>query len=190
MDKMTNDSAWSAAFLDRDGVINKDVDFLSSPSDIEILPWAAEAIKRLNEKGIPVVVVTNQSGVARGYFSEMTLADIHEKMKKLLAREGASIDAIYYCPHLPEADKEEYAIECDCRKPAPGMILKAAKELNIDPARSFLVGDSERDIEAGNSAGCYTIMVASIMPEKTAADAVVGNLREAVELVLNGDVKP
>lgn len=189
MDKIKNESVWSAAFLDRDGVINKDVDFPRSASDVEILPWVAESIKRLNDQGVLVVVVTNQSGVARGYFSETTLADIHEKIRNLLAEKGARIDAIYYCPHLPGADNEEYAIECDCRKPAPGMILQAASELGIDPARSFLVGDSERDIEAGKSAGCYTFLVASVLPEKTAADVVVGNLREAVELVLNGDVK-
>jgi len=136
-----------AVFLDRDGTIARDVPYCSRPEDFELLPGAAEGIKLLNEHGFKVVVVTNQSGIARGYFTERTLAEIHDKMITQLAEHGARVDAIYYCPHHPDDN-------CDCRKPKPKMVFQAARDLDIDLSQSYVVGDSEMDVELARQAGC------------------------------------
>ncbi len=136
-----------AVFIDRDGTIARDVPYCSRPEDFELLPGAAEGIRILNEQGFKVVVVTNQSGIARGYFTEEMLTQIHQKMLRELARRGAHIDAIYYCPHHPDDG-------CDCRKPKPKLVLQAARDLNIDLAQSYVIGDSEMDIELARQAGC------------------------------------
>ena len=136
-----------AVFLDRDGTIARDVPYCSRPEDFELLPGAAEAIRLLNEYGFKVVIVTNQSGIARGYFTERMLARIHDKMQKELAKQGAHVDAIYYCPHHPDDN-------CDCRKPKPKMVLQAAVDLDIDLNQSYVIGDSEMDIELARRAGC------------------------------------
>lgn len=136
-----------AVFLDRDGTINRDVPYCSRPEDFDLLPGAAEAIELLNEHGFKVVVVTNQSGIARGYFTEGMLASIHDKMQKELAKHGAHVDAIYYCPHHPDDN-------CECRKPKPKMILQAVRDLDIDLSQSYVIGDSEMDVELARRAGC------------------------------------
>lgn len=141
-----------AVFLDRDGVINRDVPYCSSPEDFELLPGAVEGILILNRNYFKVVVVTNQSGVARGYFTEATLSAIHDRMKHDLAKYGAHIDAIYYCPHHPDD-------RCICRKPSDYMLLQAASQMNIDLKLSCVVGDSEADIAMGKKAGCKTFLV-------------------------------
>ena len=141
-----------AVFLDRDGTMAKDVNYCAHPEDFELFPNTAKAIKLLHEHGLKVIVVTNQSGIARGYFTEETLAQIHEKMNEELAKEGAWVDGIYYCPHHPDDN-------CDCRKPKPKLVLQAAKEHNIDLKRSFVVGDLEMDIGLGKAAGCRTILI-------------------------------
>lgn len=141
-----------AVFLDRDGTINEEVGYLDNPADLRLIPGAAEAIRLLNDAGVPVIVVTNQAGIGRGYFSEARVKAIHERLAKLLAAHGAHLNAIYYCPHHPDDG-------CDCRKPNPGMLKRAAEEHGIDLGRSFVVGDKVSDVEAGRRAGCRTVLV-------------------------------
>lgn len=152
-----------AVFLDRDGTINKYVGFLRSPEEMELLPGAAEAIKRINESGYLAIVVTNQPVIARGEVTVEQLDEIHNKLETLLGQEGAYLDAIYYCPHHPDkgfpGEIPELKIDCDCRKPKPGMLLKAAEDFNIDLSQSWMIGDDERDMEAGKAAGCQTVLV-------------------------------
>jgi len=146
-------------FLDRDGTINEEVNYLSHPEQLRLITGAAEAIKSLNRAGFKVVVVTNQAGVARGYFTEPTVREIHEALEKKLGEQGARVDAIYYCPHHPAAGLGVYRQDCNCRKPKPGMLEKAAIELNIDLRESFVVGDKISDLEAGLAVGCRNILV-------------------------------
>jgi len=149
-----------AVFLDRDGVITKEPPYYAHKIDqLELIPKSAEAISLLNESGFKVIVVSNQSGVARGYYQEKDIDIYNKAMKKKLEDKGAFINAIYYCPHYPEATIKEYRIDCDCRKPKPGMLKRAKKDLDLDLKCSFLVGDKMSDIEAGYRAGCKTILV-------------------------------
>ena len=164
-----------AVFLDRDGTIARDIHYCSCPEDFELFPDTAKAIKLLNEHGFKVIVVTNQSGIARGYFTEETLAKIHQKMKDELAKEGAFIDAIYYCPHHPDDG-------CDCRKPKPKLMLRAAREHNINLKHSFVVGDLQMDAELGRAVGCKTVLISE--DEATGTDAVAPDLLEAVHTIL------
>lgn len=154
-----------AIFLDRDGTINKYVGFLRNIDDFELIDGVAEAIRKINESGYLAVVVTNQPVVARGEVSFEELEEIHNKMETLLGKEGAYLDAIYYCPHHPhkgyEGERPELKIDCDCRKPKPGMLLKAAVDFNIDLSRSWMVGDGENDIQAGINAGCKTVLLSN-----------------------------
>ena len=149
-----------AVFLDRDGTIIEDVGYLDECSKIRFLPRVSEAIKLLNENGFKVIVATNQSGVARGYFTEETVREINRYIQESLAKQGALIDKTYYCPHHIEGTVEEYMKECHCRKPNPGMIKEAAGEYDIDLKGSFVIGDESTDIEAGHGAGCKTILLA------------------------------
>lgn len=149
-----------AVFLDRDGVITQDPPHYAHRIDqLELIPRSSEAIRLLNENGFRVVVVSNQSGVARGYYQEKDVEIFNNAMKKKLEVVGANIDAIYYCPHYPDAKIEEYRVVCDCRKPKPGMLKRAEKNLNLELKQSFLVGDKISDIEAGYSVGCKTLLV-------------------------------
>jgi D-glycero-D-manno-heptose 1,7-bisphosphate phosphatase len=180
----------AAVFLDRDGVINDQTAFVSKPDDFRLLPGAAAAIRRLNETGVPVVVVTNQGGIALAYLTEDDLAAIHERMAELLAAEGAHVDAVYSCPYYPGGTIPRYAKESPDRKPGTGMLERARDDLGIDLRKSYLVGDATTDILAGLRAGCTTILVltgfggsdAKVVaePDHTARD-----LAEAVELILN-----
>lgn len=149
-----------AVFLDRDGVITKEPPHYAHRIDqLKLVPKSAETIKGLNEGGFKVIVISNQSGVARGYYQEKDIKIYNNEMKRQLEEKGAHIDAIYYCPHHPEATIKEYRIDCNCRKPKPGMLKRAEKDLNLDLKRSFLIGDKISDIEAGYRAGCKTILV-------------------------------
>lgn len=152
-----------AIFLDRDGTINKYVGFLRKPDEFELLEGVAEGIKTINAMGYLVIVVTNQPVIARGEVSYEELEVIHNKMETLLGQEGAYLDAIYYCPHHPhkgyEGERPELKIDCDCRKPKPGMLWKAAKDFNIDLSASWMIGDGEIDIAAGKAAGCKTALI-------------------------------
>lgn len=152
-----------AIFLDRDGTINKYAGFLRNIDEFELIDGVSSAIKAINQSGYLAIVVTNQPVIARGETSVEELETIHNKMETLLGNEGAYLDAIYYCPHHPhkgyEGEVPELKIECDCRKPKPGMLLNAAKDFNIDLSQSWMVGDSENDVEAGRAAGCKTSLI-------------------------------
>lgn len=150
-----------AVFLDRDGTINLYKGFIKDHRDMELIPDIAERIKKINESGYLTIVVTNQPVIARGECSLEELEHIHEKMETLLGQQGAYIDDLFYCPHHPdkgfEGERIEYKIECECRKPKPGMLLHAARKYNIDLQASYMIGDDERDMEAGRQAGCKVI---------------------------------
>ena len=152
-----------AIFLDRDGTINKYVGFLRNIDDFELIDGVAEAIRKINESGYLAIVVTNQPVIARGEVSFNELEEIHNKMETLLGKEGAYLDAIYYCPHHPhkgyEGERPELKIDCDCRKPKPGMLLKAAEDFNIDLSQSWMIGDGQNDVVAGINAGCKTVLI-------------------------------
>lgn len=148
-----------AVFLDRDGTVSEEVSYISDPDMLKLLPRAAEAIRLINESGLLTVVVTNQSGIARGYFTEDILKEIHNRMELLLKAEGAHVDKIYYCPHHPEVGLPEYVLDCDCRKPGTGMIDAAAKDLNIYVGSSYVVGDKIIDIELAHKAGARGVLV-------------------------------
>lgn len=152
-----------AVFLDRDGTINRYVGFLRSEEEFELLPGVAEAIGRINASGYLAVVVTNQPVIARGEVTVSGLQTIHNKMETLLGYEGAYVDAIYYCPHHPHkgyaGEIPELKFDCDCRKPKPGMLKKAAEDFNIDLSRSWMIGDGENDVKAGIAAGCKTALI-------------------------------
>jgi D-glycero-D-manno-heptose 1,7-bisphosphate phosphatase len=152
-----------AVFLDRDGTINKYVGFLRDINDFELNDGVAEAIKKINSTEYLAIVVTNQPVIARGEVSWEELEQIHNRMETLLGLQGAYLDGIYVCPHHPNKGYEneiaELKIECDCRKPKPGMLIKAAEDFNIDLTQSYMVGDSENDIKAGMAAGCRTVLV-------------------------------
>jgi len=148
-----------AVFLDRDGTINVEKEYLSRAEDFQLIPGVPQALKRLQEAGFLLVVVTNQSGIGRGYYDEAALEEVHRRMHRELAAYGVTIAACYFCPHHPQHGIGEYRAECSCRKPLPGMLLQAAEELDIDLAASFMIGDKSADVEAGLKAGCSPILV-------------------------------
>ncbi len=142
-----------AIFFDRDGVLNEEAGYIWQIEKIKLIDGAREAIKLCNERGFLTVVVTNQGGIARGLYTAQEVDKIHDFMQKKFSEIGAHIDAFYYCPHHPEGIVKNFSVVCDCRKPKPGLILQACKDLDIDPAQSILFGDSERDIAAAKAAG-------------------------------------
>lgn len=141
-------------FLDRDGVLIKDADYLSSPEQVELMPGSVEALKILRQHDFLIIVVSNQSGVARGMFPEESIPEVHQKIDSLLAAYSVGVDAYYYCPHYPNGSVPEYSIECQCRKPAPGMIIQATRDWPIDLSESFVIGDKVSDVELAENAGC------------------------------------
>jgi D-glycero-D-manno-heptose 1,7-bisphosphate phosphatase len=180
-----------AVFLDRDGTLVEEVHYLGEPERVRLIAGAADAVRRLNDAGVLAVVVTNQAGVARGYFPEGRVAEVHRHLSALLAERGARIDAFYHCPHHPTEGVGEYRVACGCRKPKPGLLLAAARELDIDLGRSWMIGDKLCDAQAGAAAGCRTILVrtghgAELPAELPAAElrlaGVVDDLAAAVEL--------
>lgn len=176
-----------AVFLDRDGTINKYVGFLRKEEEFELLPGVADAIKKINKSGYLAIVVTNQPVIARGEVTFSGLDRIHNKMETLLGKEGAYLDGIYFCPHHPhkgyEGEVAELKIDCDCRKPKPGMLLKAAEDFNIDLSQSYMVGDGENDIKAGMAAGCKTVLL-STTGEELGQDSCATSLKEFVDQCL------
>lgn len=183
-----------AVFLDRDGTLIQDKDYLQDPAQVVLEQGAAEAVARLNRNDFAVILVTNQSGVARGYFTEEDVVAVHQRLGELLAAENARLDAMYYCPHYPEGIVQEYRQSCGCRKPATGMFQRASQEWGIDLARSYMIGDKLTDIEAARNAGLAGVLVrtgygedewkASVRAEDTEKpDRVAMDLREAVEFV-------
>jgi D-glycero-D-manno-heptose 1,7-bisphosphate phosphatase len=181
-----------AAFLDRDGTIIEEVGYLDRPERLELFPWSSSAIRALNRAGVRVVMVSNQSGIARGFFDEATVGRMHERLGELLAAGGATIDAYYYCPHHPDGKVAEYARACDCRKPGPGLVDRAVRELGVDPRRSFTVGDRWIDVALARTVGARGILVRTGYgqseegrpPKGLMADAVVDNLVGAVSWIL------
>lgn len=175
-----------AVFLDRDGTINKYVGFLRDIDEFELLDGASDAIKRINASGYLAIVVTNQPVIARGEVSFEELERIHNKMETLLGKEGAYLDAIYFCPHHPhkgyEGERPELKFDCNCRKPKPGMLLKAAQDFNIDLAQSWMIGDGENDIRAGQNAGCRTALIGN---ETYGQTVTVPSLKNFVDQYLN-----
>lgn len=177
-----------AVFLDRDGTINKEVNVLRDLKQLKILPKVGEAIKAFNNLGFLVIVITNQAVVARGWLTEKEIDHIHGIMIKRLSRKGAKIDAIYYCPHHPEGNLKKYRVRCRCRKPNPGMILKAAKKFKVNFKKSFMVGDNTRDILAGKRAKVKTILVETGYGGRDGThnvkpDFIAKNLFEAVKII-------
>lgn len=165
-----------AVFIDRDGTINVDVDFLSSPSQLQLIPRSAEAIRELNDLGIAVVVITNQSGIARGLYTEDDLRRVHEAMDSELKKFGATVLEYFYCPHHPEEGLPPYRIECECRKPKPGMLNQAKQKYGFSLTRSFVVGDKCIDVQTGKAVGAVAIQVATGYGEKE--KLLCGNIRD------------
>jgi D,D-heptose 1,7-bisphosphate phosphatase len=190
-----------AVFLDRDGVINELIYYpehgiIDSPFTVEqvnLFPKAGEAIKKIREMGYRAIIVSNQPGIAKGHLSRETFDRIREKMKEHLAKDGASIDGEYYCFHHPEAVVENLRVDCECRKPKPGLLFQAAEEQDVDLSRSWMIGDGLTDIEAGKAAGCKTMLLGRmkcelchLMDELDARpDAITSNLLEAVQIISN-----
>ncbi len=188
-----------AIFLDRDGVINEliyyeehgIVDSPFSPDQMKVFPWVPEAIRRIKELGYRVVIASNQPGIAKGYFSRETFERIREKMLLHIERDGVKLDGEYYCFHHPEAKVEKLKANCECRKPRPGLLLQAAKEMDVDLSQSWMIGDNITDIKAGKDAGCRTILLGRmkcelchLMDEEDARpDAIVSNLLEAAQTI-------
>jgi D-glycero-D-manno-heptose 1,7-bisphosphate phosphatase len=167
------DARRRAVFLDRDGTINEEVNYLSRPEQLRLLPNAAEGIKLLRAKGFLAIIVTNQSGVARGYFSEQRVLEIHQDLQALLAKAGVAIDGFYYCPHHPQVGYAPYRRECECRKPKPGMLLRAAKDFQLDLAQCFVAGDKVIDILPGIEVGCRTVLVLTGYGQETLNDGLL-----------------
>ena len=186
-----------AVFLDRDGVITQEPPhYAYRLSQLKLIPKSADSIRLLNENGFMVIIASNQAGIARGYYQEEDTILFNQAMKEKLAKEGAIIDAIYYCPHHPEAKIDRFRVDCNCRKPRPGMLTRAGEELNIDLKQSFMVGDKLSDMEAGKRAGCKTVMVRTGHGEENLesnhieCDYIANDLYDAVEHILRLSRKP
>lgn len=173
-------------FLDRDGTINRHIGFLRKPEELELLPGAAEAVKLINSSGYLAIVITNQPVIARGEVTVDELNVIHNKLETELGKQGAYIDGLYYCPHHPDkgyaGEVVALKIDCDCRKPKPGLILRAAEDFNIDISRSWMIGDDGRDIGCGKNAGCKTALIGE--DQSLGADVMADSLLSAVEQIL------
>jgi len=182
----------SAVFLDRDGTLLEEAGYLDRLERLVFFPYAIDAVRLLNRAGFPVVVVTNQAGIARGIFKESFVAAAHQHISDRLAAAGARVDAFYYCPHHPEAVVEEFRQACDCRKPQPGMLTRAAADLDLALDRSFVVGDRWHDLEAGQRVGARTLLVRTGYGRTEEASpkahvqpsAIVDNVIDAVSWIL------
>jgi D-glycero-D-manno-heptose 1,7-bisphosphate phosphatase len=183
-----------AIFMDRDGTVSEEVGYINHVSRLRLFPWTVPAIRAINRSSFLAVLVTNQAGVARGYFEEEMIGRVHDELVKELARGGARLDAIYYCPHHPSAGTAPYRQQCDCRKPQPGLLLRAAGEHHVDLAASYVVGDKYSDVEMAHRAGARGVLVLTGYGRgereyKSAAwprrpDHVAENLLDAVAWVL------
>jgi D-glycero-D-manno-heptose 1,7-bisphosphate phosphatase len=179
-------------FVDRDGTLIEEVGYLDRLERLTLYPWTTDALRALNRAGLRIVLVSNQSGVARGFFPEAVVDELHRHMASLLAAGGARIDAYYYCPHHPDGKVASYACACDCRKPNRGLVDRAARELGIDPARSFVVGDRWLDVGLARTIGGRGILVRTgygateeaRQPQDLSADAVVDNFAGAAGWIL------
>ena len=177
--------------MDRDGTVSEEVGYMYHSDMYKLFPWTAEAIRKINESGMKAVLITNQSGVERGYFPESMVHAVHRVLERELAQSKAQLDAVYFCPHQPDT-------ECDCRKPKPGMIVRAARDLDIDIPDSFMIGDKYVDVEVGRRAGAKSVLVRTGYGEEELKkypnspyqpNFVADNLLHAVEAILSGRVK-
>jgi D,D-heptose 1,7-bisphosphate phosphatase len=179
-----------AIFIDKDGTLVKNVPYNIDPALIELEDDAGAALRVLKEHGYLIIVVSNQSGVAHGYFEEADLEKVKHHIEHLLLKQNAAIDAFYYCPHHPEGKASEYSILCDCRKPQPGMLIQAARDFAVDLTLSWMIGDILNDVEAGSRAGCKTILIDNgnetewITNEMRLPSYIVHNLKEASTVIL------
>lgn len=186
---MSEPTAFQAVLLDRDGVINEEDGIIRSAEQLRLVPGSGEAIARLNRAGLPVIVITNQPVVARGWCTEEELGRLHDHLRDLLRAHGASLDAIYYCPHHENADDPAYRMICDCRKPRPGLLRRAAKDFSLDPSRCVLIGDRTVDLEAARAAGAAAWLVRTGYGGgdgkcEVRPDRVFDDLAAAVDLLL------
>lgn len=186
----------AAVFLDRDGTINEEVGYIRALPDLRLVPGAGRAISRLNAAGVPAILVTNQSGPARGYYPESHVQALHERLQELLLEDGAILDDLFYCPHLPPEEGgtvAPYAASCACRKPGTGMVDEACARWGIDPVQSYVVGDKASDVELGQACGARTVLLLSGYGERVLAgtyqhpvqaDHVAADLPSAIDWIL------
>ncbi len=189
-----------ALFLDRDGTIIVETNYLSSVRDLRLIRGTARALNRDRRAGFKIVIISNQAGVAKGYFTEREVMTVNKELLKRLKRGGVTVDGVYYCPHHPEGVNPAYTRKCECRKPGIELLKRAARSLNLDLGKSYLIGDRSSDIEAGKNAGCHTVLVRTgygnaelkkmqecreVLPDSTA-----GNIGEAVEIILTREKRP
>lgn len=186
-----------AVFMDRDGTVSEEVGYVNHVSRYRVFPFTAEAVRTLNEAGWLAVLVTNQAGVARGYFKEELIGEVHKVLASELERGGARLDAVYYCPHHPSVGEPPYRFDCDCRKPRPGLLLRAARELGLDLSRCWMVGDRFGDTELARNAGARSALVltgyglgefehqSQAWPHRP--DLIAENLLEAVKKIVASD---
>jgi D-glycero-D-manno-heptose 1,7-bisphosphate phosphatase len=183
-----------AVFIDRDGTISEEVGYINHPSRFRVFPYTAEAIKLLNDQGWLAIVITNQAGVARGYFSESMIQTVHDNLLREVGEKGARVDAIYYCAHHPSVGAPPYRQDCDCRKPKPGLVNRACKDLDIDLKYSWMIGDRYGDVELAHNAGIRSALVLSGYGRgewenqrsqwKQQPELVAENLLEAIKSIL------
>jgi D-glycero-D-manno-heptose 1,7-bisphosphate phosphatase len=184
-----------AIFIDKDGTLIVDVPYNIDPEKIRLTDNCITGLLKLQQRGYLLLIVSNQSGVARGYFEEGELAKVEQRIMEMLIKETILLNGFYYCPHHPEGTSKEYAIECDCRKPQPGMLIKAAEELGIDLNSSWMIGDILNDVEAGKRAGCRSILIDNgnetewLLNNWRVPAARVKNIDQAADFILNQDDK-
>jgi D-glycero-D-manno-heptose 1,7-bisphosphate phosphatase len=192
----SNGAGRKAVFLDKDGTLVEDVPYNVDPKEIRLIPGTLEAVRQLAEAGFAIAIITNQSGVARGYFPEAALERVEEYLRLALGEVRVPLLGFYYCPHHPDGVVSEYAVHCDCRKPAPGLLERAATENGIDLSRSWFIGDILHDVEAGRSAGSHTILIDNggetewELTRQRLPDHVCRTLPEAVRIILALEALP
>lgn len=192
------DTLKGVVFLDRDGTINYDAGYINHVDNFIMYPYAAQAIRMLNKSGYYVIVITNQSGLGRGFFNEETLDEIHNYMVQSLKEQGANIDGIYFCPHDPNAKIEKYKAVCNCRKPETGLVEMAFEDFNIDKSKMYFIGDKHSDIMAGHKSGCKTIIVKTGYGKgdlihkshkwEVQPDKIADTLLDAVKFILKNEI--
>lgn len=195
---MTDRSLRPAVFLDRDGTLNVDVGYLHALDQLELFPWTGDALRLLKRAGFALVVVSNQSGIAQGLIAPGFVERAHAEMRRRLHASGVDLDALYYCPHHPRGSVPAFAVECRCRKPSPGMIEDAARDLGIDPARSWVIGDKWLDVQLGHRVGAQSVLVRTgwgaqqeqARPAGQQVEAVCDNLIHAVSVILDRASRP
>ncbi|HJU06216.1 MAG TPA: HAD family hydrolase [Nitrospiraceae bacterium] len=182
-----------AVFLDKDGTLIEDVPYNCDLTRIKLLPGAVEGLQALHAAGYALVVISNQAGVAHGFLTEQFLAAVETRLRALLSAAGVPLDGFFYCPHHPDGAMPKYAVRCTCRKPKPGLILRAASQLKIDPTRSWMVGDILHDVEAGRGAGCRTVLIDNgnetewQVSDMRWPDHIAKDLAEASDIILSHD---